>query len=275
MAVLQKKRLRTAGGFSVKTLRLAAGSAAAVSAAWCGAAHRVGGWPTLGLGVWAGGALEGGRPVATMTNRAHQMAGLRANSLWVAQLVVVLAVLFSGLAISAGTDKDRRRVTQEEETALRSALDSAGRRVVADIEAGKPEDLLRSISAGGLSVGIDAEPTGIAVIRKQFRERRLSYCFFFDTDCYQEESEAARRKAGGDGGVGGEVSLREEFKRHPQKEIFISSFRRDGDSWHGGVSVVLDPKLTRARFAPSNVVDLGFKYESAKWKLADLQFNAM
>ena len=164
---------------------------------------------------------------------------------------------------------------QDEHTALKTALESAGRRVVIATESGRPSGLLELISGHGLAVGIDAKATDIALIREQFEQRKLSYCFFFDTPCYRKESSAARRAAGVSSTNGADLSLRDEFNQHPRKELFISNLRRDADGWYGSISIVLDPGLPDARVILSNRIDLGFRYERDSWKLADVNFNAM
>jgi len=188
-------------------------------------------------------------------------------------LAFALAGLFPSRAFVASHNYARPGAQRAEESSLRAALDSAGHGVVAAIENRDQARLLQFLSADGLAVGIDAEPTDAKIIRKQFRERRLSYCFFFDTVCYRRESAEARKSVGSKSAGGRELSLRDELKQHPRKELFVSSIRRDGQSWYGGVSVVLEPEPPGAPLIASNVIDLGFKYELGGWKLCDLNFK--
>ena len=169
----------------------------------------------------------------------------------------------------------RSRAAQTEEAALRASLGTAGDELIRILEKGRSEDLLRHISPRGLTVGIDALPTDLAVLRKQFAERRLSYCLFFDTDCYRKESAAARKRAGAPPYDRPVFSLKDTLKQHPQKERLITNLMAHGKVWLGNVSIVLDPGLRPDRFSPFNVIELGFDYEAGGWKLAGLEFAAM
>jgi len=151
-------------------------------------------------------------------------------------------------------------------------LESKGREIISILETGKPEDLLQHLSRGGLTVGIDALPTDPATIRKQFEDHKLLYCFFFNTDCYRREADAARKKAGAKPTDVALYSVRDIFRSHLQKQRILSGLRRQDTKWLGSISVVLNPDA-KYKFDPSNVVALGFTKEASEWKLSFVDYN--
>ena len=82
------------------------------------------------------------------------------------------------LACAASVSAQAVSATDQEEK-LKAELELTAKRFLDTIEKGRPADLLPLFCKSGVVFDIDADPTPVSEIDKDFRKKDYLYCFFF------------------------------------------------------------------------------------------------
>ena len=155
---------------------------------------------------------------------------------------------------------------------LQRALEQSAVDLIGILEKREPAALLDIISKRGVVFGLEPPPIQWDEVRRQFAQKRGTYCLLFDSECARKEDAAARKKAGAPDRKEPLYSYREMFRLFQKRSMRVS-VSGSPRGWGGQVTITFLPMAENESEGQPELINFLFAYERGQWKLTAIVYT--